>query len=43
MGFMKYAVEMGSGTMMYIPSFIKIGPVIQKLVGGEGGEDIRIA
>jgi hypothetical protein len=29
--------------MMYIPSFIKIGPVIQKLVGGEGGEDIRIA
>jgi hypothetical protein len=24
-GFMKYAVEMGSGTMKYIPSFIKIG------------------
>jgi hypothetical protein len=22
---MKYAVEMGSGVMMYIPSFIKIG------------------
>jgi hypothetical protein len=24
-GFMKYAVEMGSGAMIYIPSFIKIG------------------
>jgi hypothetical protein len=24
-GFMKYAVEMGSGVMIYIPSFIKIG------------------
>jgi hypothetical protein len=35
-GFMKYAVEMGSGTMLHIPSFIKIGSVIQKLM--EGGE-----
>jgi hypothetical protein len=33
-GFMKYAVEMGSGGMTYIPSFIKIGPGIQKLVAG---------
>jgi hypothetical protein len=24
-GFMKYVLEMGSGAMMYIPSFIKIG------------------
>jgi hypothetical protein len=24
-GFMKYAVEMGSGAMAYIPSFIQIG------------------
>jgi hypothetical protein len=24
-GFMKYAVEMGSGGMTYIPSFIKTG------------------
>jgi hypothetical protein len=28
---MKYAVEMGSGAMIYIPSFIKIGSDIQKL------------
>jgi hypothetical protein len=28
-GFMKYAVEMGSGAMIYIPSFIKIGSGIQ--------------
>jgi hypothetical protein len=31
---MKYAVHMGSGTMVYIPSFIKIGSGIQKLRGG---------
>jgi hypothetical protein len=31
---MKYAVEMGSGAMIYIPSFIKIGSGIQKLRGG---------
>jgi hypothetical protein len=31
---MKYAVEKGSGLMMYIPNFIKIGSVIQKLIGG---------
>jgi hypothetical protein len=29
---MKYAVEMGSGAMIYIPSFIKIGSGIQKLI-----------
>jgi hypothetical protein len=28
---MDYAIEMGSGSMMYIPSFIKIGSSIQKL------------
>jgi hypothetical protein len=32
-GFMKYAVEMSSGAMIYIPSFKKIGSGIQKLVG----------
>jgi hypothetical protein len=32
---MRYAVEMGSGAMIYI-SFIKIGPAIQKLMV-EGG------
>jgi hypothetical protein len=31
---MKYAVGMGSGAMMYIPSFIKTGSGIQKLIGG---------
>jgi hypothetical protein len=31
---MKYAVEMGSGAMIYIPGFIKIGSGIQKLIGG---------
>jgi hypothetical protein len=31
---MKYAVEMGSGAMIYIPSFIKIGSSIQKLIWG---------
>jgi hypothetical protein len=32
---MKYTVEMGSGAMMYIPSFVKIGSGIQKLIGGD--------
>jgi hypothetical protein len=36
---MKYAVEMGLGAMIYIPSFIKIGSVIQKLMCGEGFTD----
>jgi hypothetical protein len=31
---MKYAAEMGSGAMIYIPSFVKIGSGIQKLMGG---------
>jgi hypothetical protein len=31
-GFMKYA--MGSGAMIYISSFVKIGTGIQKLIGG---------
>jgi hypothetical protein len=30
---MKYAVEMGSGAMIYIPSFIKISFAIQKFMG----------
>jgi hypothetical protein len=33
-GFIKYAVEMGSGAMIYIPSFKKIVSAIQKLTGG---------
>jgi hypothetical protein len=31
---MKYAVETGSGAMIYIPSFIKIGSAILELMGG---------
>jgi hypothetical protein len=31
---MKYAVEMGSGAMMYISSLIKTGSGIQKLIWG---------
>jgi hypothetical protein len=30
---MKYAVEMGSGAKIYIPSFIKVSSGIQKLIG----------
>jgi hypothetical protein len=30
---MKYAIEMGSGAMIYISNFIKIGSGIQKLIG----------
>jgi hypothetical protein len=33
-GLMKYAVEMGSGAIIYVPSFIKIGSGIQKLIWG---------
>jgi hypothetical protein len=32
MGFMKYALEMGSGAMIYIPIFIKTGSDIQKFI-----------
>jgi hypothetical protein len=32
---MKYAVEMGSGAMIYIPSFIKIGSGIQESTRGK--------
>jgi hypothetical protein len=30
---MKYAVEMGSGAVIYVPRFIKIGSGVQKLTG----------
>jgi hypothetical protein len=45
-GFMKYDVEMGSGVMIYIPSFIKTVSGIQKLMGGvihRHTHDIKIA
>jgi hypothetical protein len=39
---MKYAVEMGSGAMIYKPSFVKIGSGTQKFMGGgEGGRHIQ--
>jgi hypothetical protein len=31
---MKYAIELGSGAMIYTRSFIKTGSSIQKLIGG---------
>jgi hypothetical protein len=30
---MKYGVQMGSGAMIYIPSYIMIGSSIKKLMG----------
>jgi hypothetical protein len=32
---MKYAAEMGSRAMIYIPSFIKVGSAIQMLIQGD--------
>jgi hypothetical protein len=31
---MKYAIRMGSGAIIFIPSFINIGSGIQKLIKG---------
>jgi hypothetical protein len=31
---MKYAIEMDSGAMIYVSSYVKIGSGIQKLIGG---------
>jgi hypothetical protein len=42
---MKYAVEMGSGAMIYIPSFTKICSDIQNLIGrmhGQHGNSISL-
>jgi hypothetical protein len=32
---MKDAVEMGIGAVIHIPTFIKIGPGVEKLIGGD--------
>jgi hypothetical protein len=32
---MKHAIQMGSGAMIYIPSFIKIGSGIHMLIWGD--------
>jgi hypothetical protein len=34
---MKYAVQIGSGAMIYVGSLIKIGSAVQKLMVGGGG------
>jgi hypothetical protein len=36
---MKYAVEVASGGMIYIPSFIKIGSGVQKLLERDAQTD----
>jgi hypothetical protein len=33
-GFFNYTVEMSSGAMIHVPSFIKFGSGIQKLIWG---------
>jgi hypothetical protein len=38
---MRYAVEVGPGAMIYIPSFIKIGSGIQNFIGGGGDSETR--
>jgi hypothetical protein len=40
---MKYAVEMGSGAMICITSFIKIGSGVQKLIRGIHTDSMVIA
>jgi hypothetical protein len=40
---MKYATEMRSGAMIYMPSFIKIGSGTQKLMGAEYTDRTEIA
>jgi hypothetical protein len=40
---MKYDVEMDTGSMVYIPTFIKIGSAIQKLIGGKHIDSMVIA
>jgi hypothetical protein len=39
---MNYAVEMGSGAMIYIPSVIKIGSSIQRLLGRDTHIDSKV-
>jgi hypothetical protein len=38
---MKYATEMGSSAMIYIPNFIKIGSDIEQLMGGGDTQTYR--
>jgi hypothetical protein len=41
-GFMNYDVEMGSGSMKYIPSFRKIGSSIQKFIKWDTHTDSKV-
>jgi hypothetical protein len=41
-GLMNYSVEMGSRAIIYIPSFIKIGSDIEKLIGGDTHTDREV-
>jgi hypothetical protein len=38
-GGLKYIVEMGSGTVIYVPSFLKSGSSIQKLMVEDTQQD----
>jgi hypothetical protein len=38
---MRYTVEIASDGMIYIPIFVKIGSVVQNLIGGDIHTDIR--
>jgi hypothetical protein len=40
---MKHAVEMGLNAMLNMPSFVKIGSGIQKLVGGIHRDSMEMA
>jgi hypothetical protein len=39
---MKCAVEMGSGAMIYIPNFIKIGSAFKSLYGGHTDTNSKV-
>jgi hypothetical protein len=39
-GFMKHVNKMGSGAVIYIPSFIEIGPGIQRFTGRDKQKNV---
>jgi putative component of toxin-antitoxin plasmid stabilization module len=42
-GIYELAIEMGSGTLVYMSSFIKFGSPIQKIIGGDTHTDTQTA
>jgi hypothetical protein len=40
---MKYAVDMGSGAMIYIPSFVKVDSAVRKLMWDGYTESMEIS